>query len=523
MRTEKALARRAAAGDEAAFEAIFRRYHQEIYRYCRAILRRDEDAQDALQATMVAALRSLPGEGREIALKPWLYRVAHNEAITILRGRRPLMDPHESPESPVRGADHELDERHRLRRLVADLQALPDRQRSAIVMRELSGLSFAEIAAALETSEATARQTLYEARTSLADMEEGRALTCAEVRHAISDGDGRVLRGRRMRAHLRSCQGCTDFRAAITTRKAELHTLVPPLPALAASSVLASALAAHAGGGAAGSATAAGAGAAGVTAAASGGAAGTSGVVGGGIAASGAVKAVSLVAVVAIGAGAADATNVVHLPLLHGAASTSNRAEPAAESRRIGQDAGGHATRGAPSKRSDPGQGPARGRPARGRRAGHGPRGRPSDTGRPASPGSNGRGQGQANGNGPPDATGGSTNPNGRAVGPSQGGSPGESGSAGAQSSHASESGVAHSSGAAHGSQPNGTGRPSAPSSSAPPAQSNSGNGQSGGSNAGGSDPSSEAPGRTTPPRTLPVPPVNGNPGGLNGAGVGNG
>ena len=61
------LARRAAGGDERAFAAIYRRHHQELYRYCRAILRDPDDAQDALQATMVKALRALPGEPRTIA------------------------------------------------------------------------------------------------------------------------------------------------------------------------------------------------------------------------------------------------------------------------------------------------------------------------------------------------------------------------------------------------------------------------------------------------------------------------
>ena len=85
LSTDDSLVRRAAKGDERAFAAIFKRHHQELYRYCRAILRDSDDAQDALQATMVKALRALPGEEREIALKPWLFRVAHNEAIGIAR------------------------------------------------------------------------------------------------------------------------------------------------------------------------------------------------------------------------------------------------------------------------------------------------------------------------------------------------------------------------------------------------------------------------------------------------------
>ncbi|MGH2987666.1 MAG: RNA polymerase sigma factor, partial [Solirubrobacterales bacterium] len=75
---DERLARLAAAGDERAFAAIYRRYGHDLLRYCQAILGNAEDAADAVQNTMVSALRALPGEARDVALKPWLYRVAHN-------------------------------------------------------------------------------------------------------------------------------------------------------------------------------------------------------------------------------------------------------------------------------------------------------------------------------------------------------------------------------------------------------------------------------------------------------------
>src|SRR4051794_3170878 len=86
------LLRRAAAGDERAFAAIFGRYHQPLYRFCLAIAGDPQDAQDALQNTMVKILRALPGEERRIELKPWLYRIAHNESIEVLRRRRPTVE-----------------------------------------------------------------------------------------------------------------------------------------------------------------------------------------------------------------------------------------------------------------------------------------------------------------------------------------------------------------------------------------------------------------------------------------------
>ena len=112
---------------------------------------------------MVKVLRALPGRGARIELKPWLYRIAHNESIELLRRRR---DTASSTSSWRRraGLAEDAATRERLRGLIADLDELPERQREALVMRELGGLDFEEIGAALGTSPAVARQTLYEAR-----------------------------------------------------------------------------------------------------------------------------------------------------------------------------------------------------------------------------------------------------------------------------------------------------------------------------------------------------------------------
>ncbi len=484
MRTDSSLARRAAAGDEAAFEAIFRRYHQEIYRYCRAILRSEEDARDALQSTMVAALRALPGEEREVAIRPWLYRVAHNEAISILRARQPLVDPDRMPETPVAGADHQAGQRERLKRLVSDLGALPDRQRSAIVMRELSGLSFAEIADAQDSSEAAVRQMLYEARAALVEMQEGRDLNCVDVRYAISDGDGRRLRGRRLRAHLRSCEGCTAYQTAITSRQADLQVLCPPLPAALGAGVLASVLASHGSGAATGAGVGTAAGAAG-GAAGAGSAAGGSGLVGGGLAASGAVKAASVLAAVAIGAGAADATGVVHLPLVHRSSNaTSTAAGQGGTSATIGSQSGDSAN-------SDASTGSSAAAGARGDSQGRGKPGFASGDGRgTATGGSHGSAQSAA------------AESNGRAVGhTSQGGAHGSA-------SNASATGLAQSSRGSSNSQSHGNA---------------GGSSTSHGANAGGSSQSQQAPGRTKPAGAPATPPSNGGSGGAAGGTHGNG
>ncbi|MEX2107273.1 MAG: sigma-70 family RNA polymerase sigma factor [Solirubrobacterales bacterium] len=323
------LARRATQGDQRAFEAIYRRYHQDLYRFCLAMIGNPQDAQDALQNTMVKVLRALPGEERQIKLKPWLYRIARNEAVETLRRRR---DTTELEPDAVRASTEipqAVEDRERLRVLFVDLEQLPDRQRAALVMRELAGLDFAQIGEAFGSSAGVARQTLYEARLSLRQMEEGREMRCEAVMRELSDADGRVTRRRGLHAHLRSCSSCRAFRDSIAKRRDEL-VAIAPLPAALSAGLLHGLLGGQTG--AAGAVSAAGT--AGATGAAGASSTGLAGAIGAGagkaVATSAIVKSVATVAVVAaVGGAAADRSGVIDLPI-PGAhdTSTKNAAEP---------------------------------------------------------------------------------------------------------------------------------------------------------------------------------------------------
>jgi RNA polymerase sigma factor (sigma-70 family) len=299
MSSDDRLALRAARGDRRAFAAIYERYHQDLYRFCLAMVGNPHDAKDALQNTMVKVLRALPGEKRQIKLKPWLYRIARNESIEILRSRR---DDAELEPEQVAGTEvaETAATRDRLRVLLADLERLPERQRAALVMRELSDLDFAEIGAAFGSSAAVARQTLYEARLSLRQLEAGREMPCADVMRELSDADGRVTRRREIQAHLRGCADCRAFRESIEKRQENLASLAP-LPIAASAGLLHGAL-----------------GQAGKAAASAGN--GLTGTVGAGagktIAASAVVKSAAAVAVVAVvGVSAAGRSGLIDVPL----------------------------------------------------------------------------------------------------------------------------------------------------------------------------------------------------------------
>jgi len=294
--SDTAIARRAADGSQRAFAAIFERYHQDLYRYCAAILGNAEDAHEAVQNTMLKVLRALPGEKRELKLKPWLYRIAHNEAIDLIRARRSTEPIDAEALASRSGPAEEAEARGRLQQLMTDIAELPDRQRGALVMREMSGLSYDQIGEALQTSAAVARQTIYEARLSLRQMSEGREMPCQEVMRAISDDDGRILRRRDIRAHLLCCENCRAFRSEISARSRGFAAIAP-LPAAVSAGVLQGLLG---GGGATGGASAAG----GAAAAAEGKALGGSAAI---------KSAAAILAVSAVGIVAADRSGMVDL------------------------------------------------------------------------------------------------------------------------------------------------------------------------------------------------------------------
>jgi RNA polymerase sigma factor (sigma-70 family) len=221
----------AARHDADAFASVYEQHHRALYRYCRSLLGNAEDARDALQSTMAKALAALRDEERDFELRPWLFRIAHNEAVSRLRARRETVNLDAAGAVGADSLPQTIEDRERIALLRSDLLDLPERQRAALVLRELCGLGHEEIATVLDSNARAVKQTIFEAREALHQCAEGRAMVCAEVQRALSDGDGRVLRSRRMRAHVRSCRACRQFKAELAQRPRDLAALVPALPA----------------------------------------------------------------------------------------------------------------------------------------------------------------------------------------------------------------------------------------------------------------------------------------------------
>lgn len=154
-------------GYDAAFEEIVRRYRRQLDRFAAAMV--GGRSEDVTQDAFSKALLALRGSEAEIELRPWLYRIVRNTALNDLRDRGPAAEQLLESVPGGRSAAAEAETRQELRELMERLQALPEPQRAALVMRELEGLSHEEIAAALGVSGGAARQAIYRARAALRD------------------------------------------------------------------------------------------------------------------------------------------------------------------------------------------------------------------------------------------------------------------------------------------------------------------------------------------------------------------
>ena len=318
-------------GNDDAFRVIHDRYRPRLCAYTRQMLAgTGQDAEDAVQEIFMRAYYGLRANNRELALRAWLYRIAHNRCIDELR--RPHATVVEAIEALVPNVQDPVaraEQRDALRRLIADVQRLPDQQRSALLMRELSGMTYADVSAALGVSIPAVKSLLVRARVSLAQASEARDTACAHIREDLILSHDRGVRTSGLaRRHMRDCTECRRFRSEVRGVNRSLASLAPTLGPLG---VIANVLGLGGGGGAA-----AGGGAAGGGAAA--GAAGTGAVASTGLLAGGATHVVTLLAAAVVTAGGAvELQNTLAAPhhrAHHHAPAIVRKVSPAARSGR---------------------------------------------------------------------------------------------------------------------------------------------------------------------------------------------
>ncbi len=174
------LARRVAAREPAAFEALMRRYNRRLFRTARAILRDDAEAEDALQEAYLQVYRAIGAFRGEAKLSTWLVRIVANEALMRMRkrARRAEILPFQpgASESEIHQiADTNMDDtpeisaqRTEMRSLIeAQIDLLPDDFRAVFMLRSVEEMSVEETAEALGIPPATVRTRLFRARSLL--------------------------------------------------------------------------------------------------------------------------------------------------------------------------------------------------------------------------------------------------------------------------------------------------------------------------------------------------------------------
>ena len=250
------------AGNSGAFDAIVDRYQARLLGFCRQMLNSTEDAEDVLQEVLVNAHKAILADNREINLKPWLYRIARNRSLNHLR--KPKAEAKESmdmvPAVEESSTAAKVHNREEFRQLLSDVTKLPETQRAALMLREIEGLSYEEIAVAMETSIPSVKSLLVRARISLAEASQARALTCGEVKVELAEAaEGLVKVSGPVRRHVKDCDGCAAFRKQLRSDSRTLAMLVPVGPIVAIKMALLSKLGLGGGGATAGSSIGAGA------------------------------------------------------------------------------------------------------------------------------------------------------------------------------------------------------------------------------------------------------------------------
>jgi RNA polymerase sigma factor (sigma-70 family) len=228
---DRRLVARMRDGDESAFEAVYARHHPSLLAFCRHLTGSREDAEDAVQHAFLAAYRQLADSDEKVELRPWLYTVARNRCLSLLRARRerPVAVRADAAHS-LEGLSAEVERRQELRDLVRDLARLPEPQRAALVLSQLDALSYREIGVVLEVEPAKVKALVFQARSSLASAREARDTPCLDIRHEIATAHGAGLRRRLLRRHVGQCDGCREFEVAVRRQRSNLGSLLPVAP-----------------------------------------------------------------------------------------------------------------------------------------------------------------------------------------------------------------------------------------------------------------------------------------------------
>lgn len=166
-------------GSDDAFAVLHARYHRQVFAFVFHLLGRPgvtADAEDLTQEIFSKAFSGLRSRSAEGSFKSWLFVIARNHTFDHIRARRPgsltLDDEGAGEPAEVLSIAAQVEQKHELAWLVDAVAALPERQREALVLRELGGMSYVEIADALDTNQESAKQLIKRGRATVSSAAE---------------------------------------------------------------------------------------------------------------------------------------------------------------------------------------------------------------------------------------------------------------------------------------------------------------------------------------------------------------
>jgi RNA polymerase sigma factor (sigma-70 family) len=240
--TDRDLVEAVRAGNDLAFEELYRRYRPRIAAYVQRKVRDPARAEDIAQDAFFSALRRMRATDTEIAFKPWIFEIARNAAIDhwrrASRAEEISVDEDERLRQSDRirltgaaGPDSALAEKERFEHLRGAFDELSELHTRILVLRELEGFSYREIAERLELTESAVQSALFRARRRLeseyANISEGRrCVAMRRVMGRMAEGLDDKRESARLARHARRCHVCRH-------RARELGLeLLPPLTRL---------------------------------------------------------------------------------------------------------------------------------------------------------------------------------------------------------------------------------------------------------------------------------------------------
>jgi RNA polymerase sigma factor (sigma-70 family) len=215
----------------AELDSLYRELYPTLLRFAEGLVGDRADAEEAVHEAFAAAT----GAGPLREPRPWLFRVTRNAAVTQLRRRRRTvhLESVAEPEAVAPTLEEGAELAEDMRVLRKGVDHLPEKQRTALMLRELGGLSYGEIESVLDVSEAAVKVLIFRARKNLQDFVFAARQPCDEAQMLLSARyDGELSRSEtaRARMHALSCRRCGTFSRRLRDHRVSIGALVPLIP-----------------------------------------------------------------------------------------------------------------------------------------------------------------------------------------------------------------------------------------------------------------------------------------------------